>query len=73
MVYLNYKVKYSDGGKSFALMHCVVPPCYSPATVCRNSVKVSDKYDKAVDNTSVELRHNDTSGATAFTSLSIKK
>ena len=31
------------------------------------------KYDKAVDNASVELRYNDPSGTTAFTSLLIKK
>ena len=46
---------------------------FPPAIVCRNSLKVSDKYDRAVDNSSDELRYNDQSGATAFTSLLLLK
>ena len=45
---------------------------FPPEIVCRNSLKVSDKYDRAVDNASVELRYNDPSGATAFISLLIR-
>ena len=40
---------------------------------CGNSLKVLDKYDRAVDNASVELRYNDPSDATAFTPLLMKK
>ena len=58
------------------LLSCTAFVCSSmfpPAIVCRNSLKVSDKYDRAVDNASAELRYNDSSGAAAFTSLLIKK
>ena len=49
------------------------PSMFPPAIVCRNSLKVSDKYDRDADNASVGLRYNDPSGATAFTSLLLKK
>ena len=62
-------------------MHCikacpidaVCSSMFPPAIVCRNSFKVSDKYDRAVDSASIGLRYNDQSGATAFISLLVKK
>ena len=39
---------------------------------CRNSLKVSDKYDRVKDNASVEQSYNDPLGATASTSLLMK-
>ena len=81
MAYLNYKVNLQWRGESFPLTHCikawqicdVCSSVFPLAIVCRNSLKVSDKYERAVDNSSVELRYNDQSGAIAFTSLWYKK
>ena len=82
MVYSNNKVNMQwRGDKSFALLHCikawpiddVCSSMFPPAIVCRNNVKVSGTYDRSVDNASAELTYNDSSGATVFTSLLIKK
>ena len=58
--------QYAVKGKPFALMHTikawpvddVCSSMFPPATVSRSSLKVSDKYNRAVDNASVELRYN---------------
>ena len=45
---------------------------FPPVIVWRNGLKVSGKYDKAVDSASADLRYKDPTGTNAFTSLLIK-